>query len=204
MVGLKGFKIGNISIHAADRVYGNPEDTATVSPAKVDGPLIVMDYQMGQKTVWVHALKGEFFYGTTKYPCAVKVANVYEEIPECKGKTDHKNEEQVDWASIVQLEIAKYMQNQNPVTNEASCVNFTGFAGKNPTYYSTSRHVDNDTLAKVSIIMWRLWCCRNLLLWQVTVSSAHEIVRPLRGCVKCNLDASMLRDEKKITFGAVL
>ncbi|XP_057999024.1 uncharacterized protein LOC131177875 [Hevea brasiliensis] len=75
------------------------------------------------------------------------VANVYEEIPECKGKTDHKNEETgVDWASIVQLEIAKYMQNQNLVTNEASCVNFTGFAGKNPTYYSTSRHGKNSGL----------------------------------------------------------
>ncbi|KAF2293517.1 hypothetical protein GH714_002386 [Hevea brasiliensis] len=61
----------------------------------------------------------------------LSVANVYEEIPECKGKTDHKNEATgVDWASIVQLEIAKYMQNQNPVTNEASCVNFTGFAAR--------------------------------------------------------------------------
>ncbi|KAF2287721.1 hypothetical protein GH714_002561 [Hevea brasiliensis] len=68
-------------------------------------------------------------------------ANAYEKVPECESKAEHKNEAAgVDWGSMIQLEIANYMQYQNPTANEANCTNFIGYAGKNPTYYSSSRH----------------------------------------------------------------
>ncbi|KAF2285562.1 hypothetical protein GH714_005505 [Hevea brasiliensis] len=66
-------------------------------------------------------------------------ANVFDIAPENEGKANSKNEmTSVDWASMIQHEIAKYMQNQNPVVNEASCVNFTGFASKDFSGYSSS------------------------------------------------------------------
>ncbi|KAF2301068.1 hypothetical protein GH714_019845 [Hevea brasiliensis] len=55
-------------------------------------------------------------------------ANAYEKVAKIMGKVEQKIEKaSVDWSSIIQQEIAKYMQNQNLAVNEASYVNFTGF-----------------------------------------------------------------------------
>lgn len=74
----------------------------------------------------------------------VIIASVQENTMDANDKNNGKEKgSQVNWANLIQQEVAKYMQNQNPVMNEASYINFLGFADKNAGGYLTSRHGKN-------------------------------------------------------------